>query len=75
VIFQFKNKVFAAAVTKDARMHILDTKSLGGADHQTPVTKSNESGKSSEPVALAVWQGSKLVHWLLAATDAASRAT
>jgi outer membrane protein assembly factor BamB len=68
VIFEYKDRVLMAASTKDGRLHLLDTKSLGGTDHQTPVHKSEPSSElaSYVPGALASWQDSAGTRWILA---------
>ena len=38
-IFTFKGRELLAASGKECRMYLLDPKSLGGADHQTPLYK------------------------------------
>src|SRR5262249_4099645 len=57
VIFEHKGKVVIAAATKDGRVHLLDTASLG-----TPLVKSNAG--SSAPIALATWQDAGGARWL-----------
>ncbi len=70
VIFQYRNKVLAAAVSKDGRVHLLSTASLGGADHKTPVfaTSASSNGESLVAGALATWQDADFTVWLLAST-------
>jgi outer membrane protein assembly factor BamB len=67
VIFEYKDRVLIAAATRDGRLHLLDTKSLGGADHQTPVQKSEASSELAGyvPGALASWQDSTGTRWIL----------
>src|SRR5579871_1098971 len=40
VVFPFKNRELAAAAGKEGVILLLDTKSLGGADHRTPLFRS-----------------------------------
>lgn len=72
VIFQYRNKTLVAAASKDGGLHLLNTASLGGADHKTPTAKTAESavGKGFNPGSLALWQDASFTHWLLASTDA-----
>ena len=67
VIFEYKDKVLAAAATADGRMHVVDTASLGGADHKTPVARSDAGAKVGG--ALATWEDSGHTRWILASTS------
>jgi outer membrane protein assembly factor BamB len=51
VVFTYKDKEVVAAPGKDGSLVLLDSKSLGGADHQTP---------------LAAWQDKSGTAWILA---------
>jgi outer membrane protein assembly factor BamB len=68
VVFQYKNKLLLAAATKDGSLHLLDTASLGGPDHQTPVhrTQAFKGAGDFVPGALASWQDRAGTRWLLA---------
>lgn len=68
VIFQYRNKILLAAAAKDGSLHFLDTASLGGPDHQTPLSKTPASpgGGDFVPAALASWQDRAGTRWLLA---------
>ncbi len=70
VIFQYRGKVLAAALSKDGRLHLLSTASLGGPDHRTPLYETPASSKSRNFVAgaLASWQDAQFTLWLLAST-------
>jgi hypothetical protein len=72
VIFQYRNKVFAAAVTKDGRLRLLSASSLGGADHKTALFVTPPSSHCNDFVAgaLASWQDTEFTVWLLASTGA-----
>src|SRR5260370_15951490 len=68
VVFQYKNKLLLAAATEDGSLHLLDTASLGGTDHQTPVysTQAFTGAGDFVPGALASWQDRAGTRWLLA---------
>jgi outer membrane protein assembly factor BamB len=73
IIFTYQGKVLIAAATKDGRVHLLDSESLGsGAVQQTPLYKTptytSASSQSSDfaPRALSSWQSSDGTRWLLA---------
>ncbi len=68
VIFEYKDKILAAATTRDGRLHLLDTKSLGGADHKTPLARADLGSNSagSAPGALASWEDPHQTRWILA---------
>ena len=71
VIFQYKNKVLLAAATKDGSVHLLDTASLGGSDHQTPLHRTTAGAGDFAPGTLATWQDRAGVRWLLARANGA----
>ena len=58
--FQYKGKDLIVATNKDGRLYVLDSTSLGGADHKTPLHKSS-------PVATAAQVSAGLASWLDAA--------
>jgi outer membrane protein assembly factor BamB len=70
VLFQYKESLLLAATTRDGRVHLLDTKSLGGADHQTPLHKTPvySDARDFAPGALASWQDAAGARWVLAPT-------
>jgi outer membrane protein assembly factor BamB len=61
-------KVLAAAAANDGSLHVVDTRALGGEDHQTPVSKTPAlTGKSRiAPGALATFQDVGGRRWILA---------
>jgi hypothetical protein len=73
ILFRFKEWELVAASGKEGVIYLLDTKSLGGADHTTPLFRSplytNEdvdfAGRGFWG-AMSTWQDSKEVRWLLA---------
>ncbi len=70
VIFEYKGKTLIAATTKDGRVHLLDSTSLGGADHKTALSTTTASLKTADfaPGALASWQDRSGTRWILAPT-------
>ncbi|MEP7272831.1 MAG: PQQ-binding-like beta-propeller repeat protein [Acidobacteriota bacterium] len=66
VVFEFKGRVLLAATTIDGRLHVLDTSSLGGADHKTALSTTAAGGLSDfHPGALASWQDATRTRWIL----------
>jgi outer membrane protein assembly factor BamB len=69
VVFRSKGKELLAEASGDGRIFLLDTASLGGADHQTPLEvtlplSGTEAGAA--PHSLASWEDESGVRWLLA---------
>lgn len=72
-IFNFKGRELMAASGKECRMYLLDPKSLGGADHQTPLFKTplfcNEEVDFQDAGswgALSTWEDPSGTRWVLA---------
>ena len=72
-IFNFKGRELMAASGKECRMYLLDPKSLGGADHQTPLFKTplfcNEEVDFQDAGswgALSTWEDPSGSRWVLA---------
>jgi outer membrane protein assembly factor BamB len=63
VVFQYKARNLVAAATRDGSIHVLDAASLG-----TPLFKTPADSANFTPGALASWQSSDGVRWLLAAS-------
>ena len=67
VVFQYKGKDLIVAANKDGRLYVLDSGSLGGADHKTPLHKSSPiSATLDDPTGLASWQDSAGTRWIAA---------
>jgi outer membrane protein assembly factor BamB len=68
VIFDYKGKILIAATTEDGIVHLLDSASLGDANHQTPLDRKPFQAKASYVThgALASWQGRDGTRWILA---------
>jgi putative pyrroloquinoline-quinone-binding quinoprotein len=67
-ILQHNNKEIVAAATKDGRILLLDTRSLGGADHATPLHASKTwlgAGSTVSADAVATWQQPDGTAWIL----------
>jgi hypothetical protein len=67
-ILRHNNKNIVAAATKDGRILLLDSASLGGSDHATPLVASKPllgAGASVSGEALATWQESGGTSWIL----------
>lgn len=72
-IFNYKGRELMAASGKECRMYLLDTTSLGGADHQTPLFKTplfcNEEVDFQDAGswgAVSTWEDSAATRWVLA---------
>jgi outer membrane protein assembly factor BamB len=69
VVFRGKDKELLAEAAGDGRIFLLDTASLGGADHRTPLRATPPSAGSRAsvvPSALSSWEDANGVRWLLA---------
>jgi hypothetical protein len=72
-IFTYKGRELMAASGKECRVYLLDPKSLGGADHQTPMFKTdlfcNEEVDFQDAGswgALSTWEDASGTRWVLA---------
>jgi hypothetical protein len=72
-IFTYKGRELMAASGKECRVYLLDPRSLGGADHQTPLYKTplfcNEEADfqdSGSWGALSTWEDPAATRWVLA---------
>jgi outer membrane protein assembly factor BamB len=67
VVFRARGKELLAEAAADGRIFLLDTASLGGKDHTTPlaVTPASGSRNSVVPTGLASWEDETGVRWLL----------
>ena len=70
VFFNYKNKDYVAVAGQEGRIYLLDAASLGGANHQTPVsvTSPYSTGAAGKGTwgALATWQDADGTRWILA---------
>ncbi len=71
VIFEYKGKILIAATTEDGIVHLLDSTSLGGANHRSPLDRKPFQVKASfiPHCALASWEGPDGTRWILAPID------
>jgi outer membrane protein assembly factor BamB len=69
VVFQHKGKDLIVAANKDGRLYLLDSASLGGADHKTPLHRTSAlSGTAADTAGLATWLDAAGTRWVLATT-------
>ncbi len=69
VVFTYKDKELIAAPGKDGSIVLLDSKSLGGPDHHTPLAESDRISKATKSGAweeLATWRDKSGVVWVYA---------
>ncbi len=67
VVFTYQEKEYIVAGGQESRLYLLDAKSLGGPDHQTPLHKTPAySAAKTGATALASWADSAGVRWVLA---------
>ncbi len=70
-IFEYKGKEYIVSSSKECRIWLMDTSSLGGEDHRTPAHRTplicNEEVNFTMGVwgALATWQDAKGTRWVL----------
>jgi outer membrane protein assembly factor BamB len=69
VVFAYKGKDVIAATVANGRIVLLDSESLGGPDHQTPLAQTppiSIARKSAAWGRLAGWEDQAGTHWVLA---------
>jgi hypothetical protein len=73
IVFRYKDQELVAATANDGRLYLLDSASLGGADHKTPLYVTPAYTGAGAGAALATWedQGTR---WILAPAVAAASA-
>jgi outer membrane protein assembly factor BamB len=70
LVIEYKGKDVIIAAAKDGHIYVLNSTSLGGTDHHTPLSSVVATGDSA-PNALASWQDSAGTRWVLAPTGSA----
>jgi hypothetical protein len=68
VVFAYKGKDFVIAANKDGRLYLLDSASLGGADHKTPAAKSAQYASTGSE-SLATWEEADGTRWVVASSN------
>ncbi len=69
IVFAYKDKELIAAPGKDGGIALLDSQSLGGPDHHTPLAESiglSKAAKRGAWESLASWQDKAGVRWVFA---------
>jgi outer membrane protein assembly factor BamB len=67
VVFQYKGKDLVVAANKDGRLYVLDSASIGGADHKTALHKTSRfSSGTTEVTGLSTWQDAGGTRWVAA---------
>jgi hypothetical protein len=78
VVVRYKDKDLVAAAANDGRLYLLDSTSLGGADHKTPLFVTPKYSAPGANGALATWE-EEGTRWMLApavgATPAGAKLT
>lgn len=70
VVFQYKGKDVIVAANKDGRLYVLDSASIGGADHNTPLHKTSAFARTAaEATGLATWLDAAGTRWVVATTS------
>jgi hypothetical protein len=70
VVFQYNGRDLIVVANADGRLYVLDSASLGGTDHRTPLHSSAPYSKGMAdfvPGALSTWQDADGTRWVLAA--------
>ncbi len=68
VVFSYKGKDLIAVSNRDGKLYLLDSASLGGPDHHTPLAvsaKFTDNTTDFAPGALSTWQDSTGTRWVL----------
>ena len=71
VAFQYKGKDLIVTANADGTLYVLDSASLGGADHRTPLSRTATYTKGMAdfaPGALSTWEGADGTRWVLVAS-------
>lgn len=69
VVFQHKGKDLIVAASRDGRLYVLDSASIGGADHKTPLSKTSQfSSGTADTTGLATWLDAAGTRWVVAAS-------
>ncbi|HEV8396428.1 MAG TPA: hypothetical protein VGQ37_19240, partial [Vicinamibacterales bacterium] len=66
VVFKHKGHELAAVSGNDGRAYLLDTASLGGADHRTPLHVTAKYSAAGQGGGLATWEDDEGTRWIAA---------
>jgi hypothetical protein len=66
VVFKHKDRELAAVSGNDGRLYLLDTRSLGGADHRTPLHVTAKYSAAGQGGGLATWEDDEGMRWIAA---------
>lgn len=66
VLFKHKDRELAAVSGNDGRLYLLDTRSLGGADHRTPLHVTAKYSAAGPGGGLATWADGDGTRWIAA---------
>jgi outer membrane protein assembly factor BamB len=66
VVFKHKDRELAAVSGNDGRLYLLDTRSLGGADHRTPLHVTAKYSAAGQGGGLATWEDEQGTRWIAA---------
>jgi hypothetical protein len=70
IVFQYKGKDLVVAANKDGRLYVLDSASLGGADHKTALSMTSPfAGTAADVAGLATWLDAAGTRWVIATTS------
>jgi outer membrane protein assembly factor BamB len=69
VVVKVKAREYVVAPGKDGTLVLLDSTSLGGADHHTPLAESAKLGRPGEWDGLAAWQDKTGVAWVFVSSE------
>jgi hypothetical protein len=66
VVFKHKNRELTAVSGNDGRLYLLDARSLGGADHRTPLHVTDKYSAAGSGGGLATWEDGEGTRWIAA---------
>jgi outer membrane protein assembly factor BamB len=66
VVFKHKGRELVAASGNDGRLYLLDARSLGGADHRTPLHVTAKYSAAGTGGGLATWEDGQGTRWIAA---------
>jgi putative pyrroloquinoline-quinone-binding quinoprotein len=73
IVIRYKDKDLIAATANDGRLYLLDSASLGGSDHATPLFVTPKYTATGAGAALATWEDQD-TRWILASATGAAPA-
>jgi outer membrane protein assembly factor BamB len=72
IVFQYKGKDLIVTANKDGRLYVIESSSLGGADHKTPLHRTPRfSSDAPDTSGLSTWLDAAGTRWIVATSSGA----